>query len=80
MAENLGIDWLVPPDEFDADIGVELACAGREAIFGFDMLGELFSGPASLAMRERCLTARRQSHTKRSIISHRGERRGWMLR
>jgi hypothetical protein len=54
MAENLGIDWLVPPDDGDTDIGVELACAGREAIFGFDTLGELFSGPASLAMRERC--------------------------
>jgi hypothetical protein len=53
MAENLGIDWIDPPDEFDVDIGVELACAGREAIFGFDTLGELFSGSAGLAMRER---------------------------
>ena len=53
MAVNLGIDWIDPPDEFDVDIGVELARAGREAIFGFDTLGEL-SGSAGLAMRERC--------------------------
>jgi hypothetical protein len=54
MVESLGIDWIDPPDEFDVDIGVELACAGREAIFGFDTLGELCSGSAGLAMRERC--------------------------
>jgi hypothetical protein len=54
MIEHLGIDGLVPPDDDDADIRDEFACAGREAIFGFDAMGGIFARPASLAVRESC--------------------------
>ena len=42
MIEQLGIDGLVPPDDDDADIRDEFACAGREAMFGFDTIGGIF--------------------------------------
>ena len=53
MIEHLGIDGLVPPDD-DIDIRDELACAGREAAFGFDTIGGIFGRPLSPAVRESC--------------------------
>ena len=52
MIEHLGTDVLVSPDEDDADIRDDFACAGREVTFGFDTLGGIFGGPRSLAMLE----------------------------
>ena len=54
MIEQLGIDGLVRPDDDDADIRAEFACAGREAIFGFDTIGGIFGRPPNLAMHESC--------------------------
>jgi hypothetical protein len=49
MIEPLGTNWLVSPDDDNADdIGDELACAGREAIFGFDAIGGIFGRPLNL--------------------------------
>ncbi len=54
MIEELGIDGVVRPDNDDADIRDEFACAGREAIFGFDTIGGVFGRPRNLAMPESC--------------------------
>ena len=54
MIEELGLDGLVRPDDDDAHIRDEFACAGREAIFGFDTIGGIFGGPLNLAMPESC--------------------------
>ena len=52
MIEYLGTDELVSPDDDDADIRDEFACAGREVTFGFDTLGGIFGRPPGLAMHE----------------------------
>jgi len=52
MIEHLGTDELVSPDDDDADIRDEFACAGREVTFGFDTLGGIFGRPPGLAMVE----------------------------
>ncbi len=54
MIEELGIDGVVRPDNDDADIRDEFACAGREAMFGFDTIGGIFGRLPNLAMREFC--------------------------
>ncbi len=54
MVEQLGVDELVPPDDGNADIKDEFACAGREATFGFDTIGGIFDWSLSLGMQESC--------------------------
>ena len=49
MIEQLGIDGLVPPDDDDADIRDEFACAGREAAFGFDTIGGILGRSLAVA-------------------------------
>ena len=59
MIEYLGTDELVSPDDDDADIRDEFACAGREVTFGFDTLGGIFGRPPGLAMQNLLVTVDR---------------------
>ncbi len=52
MIEHLGINGVVRPDDDDADIRDEFACAGREAAFGFDTIGAILG--RSLTRPESC--------------------------
>ena len=49
MIEHLGINGVVRPDDDDADIRDEFACAGREAAFGFDTIGAILGRSLSEA-------------------------------